>query len=77
MSASAKVPEGRRARVVTRNYPPGRKRAESEGGFRRGAPGMASAFTGGLLMEIRATPSLISMDTGDVRAMGGRDVVSW
>ena len=38
---------------------------------------MASAFTGGLLMEIGATPSLISMDTGDVRAMGGRDVVSW
>lgn len=38
---------------------------------------MASAFTGGLLMEIRATPSLISMDTGDVRAMGGRDAVSW
>ena len=32
-------------------------------------------MTGGLLMEITATPSLTSMDTGESRAMGGRDVV--
>ena len=32
-------------------------------------------MTGGLLMEMTATPSLTSMDTGESRAMGGRDVV--
>ena len=32
-------------------------------------------MTGGLLMEITATPSLTSMDTGESRAMGGRDFV--
>ena len=58
--------------VTHENY---RKRANRRENLRVCAPGTASALTGGLLMEITATPSLTSMDTGESRAMGGRDVV--